>query len=79
MFGGTSFYSHGRIFAIIARGDLYLREIDKNATILSEMNTPLFEYPRKDGTIGTMRYRRVSADVLEDRERLTEYARIAGA
>lgn len=75
MFGGTSFYSRGRIFAIIAMGDLYIKETDVNREKLAEMGTPLFSYAKKDGTVATMKYRRVSADALEDRERLLEYAR----
>jgi DNA transformation protein and related proteins len=77
MFGGVCFYRSGKVFGLIADGDFYLKETDANAEKLAEMDTPLFTYPKKDGTTATMRYRRVSADVLEDRERLMGYAQTA--
>lgn len=72
MFGGYAIYLDGAIFALIADDILYFK--------VDGINRPDFEAagmgpfrPFKDGA-EIMQYYEVPADVLEDRERLREWA-----
>ncbi len=64
MFGGYSFYSNKKIFAIIAEGKLSGK---------ANHGTNPFTYTAKGKTM-TMRYYEVPEELLEDRTALTKWA-----
>lgn len=75
MFGGYSLYLDGLIFALIADDVLYLKVDDENRPDFESAGMGPFR-PFKDGS-EVMQYYEVPADVLEDRQRLAEWARQA--
>jgi DNA transformation protein len=72
MFGGAGIYLEGTIFALIADDTLYFKVDDENRPDFEAVGMGPFR-PYKDGT-EVMQYYEVPADVLEDRERLRDWA-----
>lgn len=77
MFGGYGIYLDGAIVGLIADDILYLKVDDSNRPDFEEAGMGPFR-PFKDGS-EVMQYYEVPADVLEDRQRLAQWARRAEA
>jgi len=76
MFGGHGLYGGASFFGIIYGGRLYFRTDSQSATKYVEAGSEPFR-PRAAQALA--RYYEVPADVLEDRDRLTDWAREAAA
>ncbi|MDK9722234.1 MAG: TfoX/Sxy family protein [Rhodospirillales bacterium] len=73
MFGGFGLYAGGPMFGLIAADELYLKADDSNRDALLAMGGKPFK-PFDDKPM-IMSYMSVSADILDDAERLCELAR----
>lgn len=73
MFGGFGLYAGGPMFGLIAEDELYLKADDSNRDTLQELGGKPFK-PFDDKPM-IMSYMSVSADMLDDAERLCELAR----
>ena len=72
MFGGAGLYLDGTMFALIADDTLYLKVDDTNRPDFEALGSSPFQpFPDKPMT---MPYYPVTADLLEDRSRLTLWA-----
>jgi DNA transformation protein and related proteins len=76
MFGGHGFYLGDRFFGIIYRGRLYFRTDDRSRAAYVERGAQPFR-PRTGQ--GLMMYYEVPADIVDDPDLLTEWARRAAA
>ena len=76
MFGGVGLYCDGRFFGLIDEGTLYLKVDDLNRGGYLARNMPPFR-PYKDRPELSMTYYQAPADVIEDADELTAWARDA--
>ncbi len=72
MMGGKTLYCDGTVFALIARGALYLKADDGNRAAFEEQGWPAFQ-PDEEKP-GTMSYYLVPAGILEGQEELAKWA-----
>ncbi len=72
MMGGYTLYCDGTVFALIARGALYLKADAGNRPTFERRGLPAFQ--PDENQPGTMSYFLVPADVLESREELAAWA-----
>ena len=78
MMGGASFYSHGRIFAILSsEGRIYLKAEGEMAERLRGLGGETFSMVRKNGTVGRMGYVSLTEEVLDEPDRVVDLAREA--
>ena len=73
MFGGWGLYKDGKIFGIIADGELYFKVGESNRKNFEELGSHSFVYAKKDGKEYSMSYWLVPEEVLEDKEKLFEF------
>lgn len=76
MFGGYGIYHHDIIFGIIAEDMFYLKVDAANRPDYEAANSEPFTYDAKGKRV-SMSYWQVPAEVLEDQEKLCEWARKA--
>jgi DNA transformation protein len=76
MFGGVGLYCDGRFFGLIDEGVLYLKVDDRNRGDYLARNMPAFR-PYKNRPELSMSYYQAPADVIEDAEEFTVWARAA--
>jgi DNA transformation protein len=77
MFGGAGIYADGRMFALEAAGDLFLKADDKTAPAFEKEGCGPFVYETGDGRRTVMSYWRVPDRLLDDPDELAEWARKA--
>lgn len=77
MFGGWGLYLDGLFFAIVADDELYVKADAINREVFIAAGSLPFTYGHKDGGSTTLNYYRVGSDVLDDRETLLQWARLA--
>ena len=77
MFSGAGIYADGTMFALIARGIIYLKADDGNVGAFERENLPPFTYETKEGRRGVMSYRRMPDRLYDDPEELAAWARDA--
>jgi len=77
MFGGYGIYKDGIIFGMIVDDELYLKVDDTNKKEYQKMGSTPFTYKSKEGKEISMSYWKISGEILEDRERLTDLADIS--
>jgi DNA transformation protein len=77
MFGGAGVYSGDLFFAILAEDTLYLKVDDGNRREYEALGIQPFSYVRKDGRMATMSYYPVPAEILDNPDALTSWARQA--
>lgn len=77
MMGGATLYCDGTIFAIVALDDLWFKADKISDPVWDEAGADRFTYPRKDGKVGRMNYRRAPGDVHDDAEAMRHWAGIA--
>ncbi len=73
MFGGWAIYQHGRIFAIIADGELYFKVDDLNRGHFKQVDSHPFVYARGNHKPTTMSYWLVPEAIMEDEDALREW------
>ena len=74
MFGGVGYYSGGIFFAIAYEGRLFFRTSEASRVAYERAGMPVFR-PKERQTLG--RYYEVPPHVVEDRNELLVWARIA--
>ena len=77
MFGGAGIYADGTMFALVARGVIYLKVDEHNTPAYERENLPPFTYETKDGKRGVMSYRRMPDRLYDDPDELAGWARAA--
>ena len=78
MFGGYGIYNHNLMFGLVADSTFYLKVNDSNRPDYQATDSEPFTYEAK-GQRRSMSYWQVPAEILEDQERLCEWARKAYA
>jgi DNA transformation protein len=76
MFGGAGLYGDGVFFAIVVDDTLYFKVDDKSRPAFEALGAQPFRY-RSRGRVQTMDYYEVPADVIEEDDTLTAWARRA--
>jgi len=76
MFGGYGIFLDGRMFALVADGELYLKADAGNAGGFDGRSLPSFTYESSRGT-ATMSYRLAPPEFVESPERHLQWARDA--
>jgi DNA transformation protein and related proteins len=79
LFGGAGLYVDGVMFAIVARGVIYLKTDANNAPAFERERLEPFTYATKTGRRGVMSYRRMPDRLYDDPEELAVWARAATA
>jgi len=77
MFGGAGIYADGTMFALVARGIIYLKANEVNTPAFERENLAPFTYETKGGKRGVMSYRRMPDRLYDDPEELATWAREA--
>ncbi|MCB5187060.1 TfoX/Sxy family protein [Methylobacillus caricis] len=78
MFGGYGLYHDGLMFGLVAEDTLYLKADDESRPHFEALDLPCFEY-LKQGRKIKMSYYQAPADMLEDREQASIWAKRAYA
>ncbi len=74
MFGGIGLYSADLFFGLIDDDTLFFKTNDSNAAQYQSRNMPRF-MPPTDRPLSAFGYHQVPADIIEDAEMLTDWAR----
>ncbi len=74
MFGGAGVYCGELFFAILVDDELYFKVGEHNRSDYQCLGLKPFSYLMKNGRKATMGYYPVPVDVLEDMDRLSEWA-----
>ncbi len=77
MFGGAGLYLRGLMFGLVSQDVLYLKTDDSNRAVYEHAGMTKFQ-PFEDKPM-TMPYHEVPAEVLEDRDELTRWAKLSFA
>jgi DNA transformation protein and related proteins len=77
MFGGAGIYAGGTMFALVARGVIYLKADELNTPAFEREQLEPFTYETKDGRRGVMSYRRMPDRLYDDPDELAAWARDA--
>lgn len=56
MFGGYGIFRDGRMFGLVADGELYLKVDDTNRAEFEALDLPPFRYAMKNGRVSSMSY-----------------------
>lgn len=78
MFGGYGIYNHNLMFGLVADSTFYLKVDDSNLANYQAADSEPFTYEAK-GKSRSMSYWQVPAEILEDQEKLCEWAQKAYA
>lgn len=76
MMGAATLYLDGAIFAV-AEDELWFKSDAETDAVWDEAGCERFTITEKDGTVGTMNYRRAPADVYDDPDAMREWGAIA--
>lgn len=76
MFGGHGIYHHNLMFGLIADGTFYLKVDNSNRPDYQAADSEPFTY-ESQGKRRSMSYWQVPSEILEDQERLCEWAKKA--
>jgi DNA transformation protein len=74
MFGGIGLYSADLFFGLIDDDTLFFKTNESNAAEYQARHMPRF-MPPSDRPLGALGYHQVPADIIEDAELLTDWAR----
>ncbi len=77
MMGGATLYLDGTVFAIVLDDMLWFKSDAVADPAWDAAGCERFTYPRRDGTVATMNYRRAPDAVLDDGDALVEWAMLA--
>jgi DNA transformation protein len=77
LFGGAGIFADGTMFALIARGVIYLKTDTHNAPAFEREELEPFTYATKAGRRGVMSYRRMPDRLYDDPDELAVWARDA--
>lgn len=79
MFGGYGFYLNGKIFAIIAAGQLYFKADEEAIPLFKRFGSKPFHYSSKDRKAVSMGYWELPEEVMEDKPELLRWIQRAAA
>jgi len=68
-------YCDGTVFALVDKGDLYLKSDAANEGAFEAKGLGKFEFTGNDGKIAAMNYRRAPLDVHDDPDAMREWPR----
>ncbi len=77
MMGGATLYCDGIAYAIVATDALWFKADAESDAVWDAAGAERFTYPRKDGSVATMNYRRAPDACHDDDETFREWASIA--
>ena len=77
MMGGATLYCGGTVFAIVDDDALWFKADKISDGDWDAAGCARFTYPRGDGGVGTMNYRRAPDDVYDDADAMRERAKLA--
>ena len=77
MFGGYGVYKDGKIFAIIANGELFVKGRKETEQFFKSNRSHQFTYSKKNGKIYTMNYWFVSEEVYGNRDMFAQWIDMA--
>lgn len=77
MMGGATLYCDGVVYAIVALDALWFKADAATDAEWDAAGAERFTYPRKDGTVATMNYRRAPADAYDDPDAFRGWAMLA--
>lgn len=73
-FGGEAIWAHGVQFGFIMKGALYFRVDDDGQAAMRAMGAVPFAYSAGSRTVTVNSYYEVPAEIIEDREALSDWA-----
>ena len=76
MFSGGAVSAHGRTFALILQGELWIKVDGETDARFAEAGAPRFSYSRKDGRVVDVAYRRLPETAMDDPDEALEWARL---
>ncbi|HZH52293.1 MAG TPA: TfoX/Sxy family protein [Microvirga sp.] len=77
MFGGQGIYRDGLMFALEARGELYLKADSETEGVFRDLGSRPFAYTSRDGRTSTMSYWLMPDLGLDDPDEAAKFARLA--
>ncbi|MDP1028566.1 TfoX/Sxy family protein [Sphingomonas sp. KR1UV-12] len=77
MMGGATLYCDGVAYAIVALDALWFKADRETDAAWDAAGAERFTYPRKDGTVATMNYRRAPDACHDDEDAFREWASLA--
>jgi DNA transformation protein and related proteins len=77
MMGGATLYCDGIAYAIVALDALWFKADAESDAAWDAAGAERFAYPRRDGTVATMNYRRAPDDSYDDPEAFLRWAAVA--
>lgn len=77
MMGGATLYCDGTVFAIVDDDALWFKADKVSDAEWDAAGCVRFTYPRGDGAVGTMNYRRAPDDVDDDADAMRTWAALA--
>ncbi len=76
MFSGGAVSAHGRTFALILQGELWIKVDAETDARFADTGAPRFSYARKDGRVVDVAYRRLPETALDDPDEALGWARL---
>ncbi len=76
MFSGGAVSAHGRTFALILQGELWIKVDAESDAAFADAGAPRFSYARKDGRVVDVAYRRLPETALDDPDEALSWARL---
>ena len=76
MMGGATLYCDGTVFAIVALDALWFKADAVSDAEWDAAGCARFTYPRSDGSVASMNYRRAPDDVYDDADALRHWGKL---
>ena len=76
MFSGGAVSAHGRTFALILQGELWIKVDAETDAAFADTGAPRFAYSRKDGRVVDVAYRRLPETAMDDADEALSWARL---
>ncbi len=77
MMGGATLYCDGVVYAIVSGDALWFKGDAETDAAWDEAGAERFTYPRKDGSVASMNYRRTPDDCYDDPDAFRHWAGLA--
>ena len=77
MFGGHGIFADGRMLALVADNELYLKVDEQTVEHFEELGLPPFRYTQSGGRVVTMSYRLAPESFFEDEHSATTWTGLA--
>lgn len=77
MFGGYGIFRDGRMFGLVADGELFLKTDAENRGNFEARDLAAFQYEMKDGSVSVMSYHRCPEEALDSPHAMRPWAESA--